>query len=1057
MKFGQYLNDNATPEWKRAYIDYRACKKQIKRITARLEQADPEAADAGDSSGDDDHGPSKPKGQRPPSTPGAASVTVGSGAATTSPATGAATPGAAAPDAKPPAAAGDTLSPSTTRSTYHTPASGLSSTGKSPGYGAMGTSPRLASASGGVPLPPAPTHPPPLHLGEPALQSPTAPAAVEPAAASAQRGKLPRRLTGKGAAGAASPGRVNFSPVVHAYPAEVDISEGGDSGRAETSPDDASHADTASTGGETAPLKRTTSSVHRSPGRTKASPRPKRSPSALHAGFSPQFQIVSPRVQPSAGLSTSGVSDAPSGSKSLRSFKLPSPRLQPRTASTFDELYETLAPDEQAFFDLLDHELDKVESFYHARELEAVRKGNELRQQLKELAEHRRVFHREYPQGTRDWEVAMGLAIPASTNQAIERAVESALHFRNPFKHHDGDNDTPASGKSASDTPNGNGHGENGGGRKSRDGDDKAARAAAARQYDPERYQKYKRDLRGAMLEFYRHLELIKNYRILNLTGFRKALKKFEKATKIVCLELYTDDRIAPCSFARGEVIEGLIKETEDLFTEHFEHGDGKRARDRLRRQDENHTHYLSMLRSGIMLGLGLPPAVLAIVKSYDPETRRAIPAWDALLTIYAALYLPVLFAMLFELNLCAFVEARINYEFVMELSRPTLDFRSYLEMPTFFFMTLSYCFFFSFYRVATHNVAPTTWPAAWLVLIVVFFLNPLPIFRRRSRYWFLHVLWRVITPGYSRVEFIAFFIADELNSLVYTIQNVYFLSCVYGNHWPDNAYGVCPSGTSWPYALLGALPPLVRLIQCLKRYHDSGLQIHLVNGGKYCSSILSGCLFIWWRSQGERRAHTSFVVWIIFATVSSIYTSAWDLIVDWSLLRPGYKLLRPDLGYAHPIVYYFAMVTNIIVRFIWVWYIPNTVIHPRLRSWMFALFEMLRRWQWNFFRVETEHLGNADAYRVTREIPLPYRRVDDDGSEDDIAATKKSLARRASTNPIAVKLRKMKHSLVGKDTSGRGPDALPVGARGNFAQREYEARRPGDGDDDRESELSAV
>lgn len=137
----------------------------------------------------------------------------------------------------------------------------------------------------------------------------------------------------------------------------------------------------------------------------------------------------------------------------------------------------------------------------------------------------------------------------------------------------------------------------------------------------------------------------------------------------------------------------------------------------------------------------------------------------------------------------------------------------------------------------------------------------------------------------------------------------------------------------------------------------------------------------------------------------------------------------------------------------------------------MFALFEMLRRWQWNFcesplarsvltptpVRVETEHLGNADAYRVTREIPLPYRRVDDDGSEDDIASTKKSLARRPSTNPIAVKLRKMKHSLVGKDTSGRGPNALPVGARGNFAQREYEARRPGDGDDDRESELSAV
>lgn len=88
-----------------------------------------------------------------------------------------------------------------------------------------------------------------------------------------------------------------------------------------------------------------------------------------------------------------------------------------------------------------------------------------------------------------------------------------------------------------------------------------------------------------------------------------------------------------------------------------------------------------------------------------------------------------------------------------MELERPSLDYRSYFEIPAFLFMTLSYCFFFSFYRVSTHNVAPTTWPAAWLVLVVVFFLNPLPILRRRSRYWLLKVLFRVCTPGYSRVE----------------------------------------------------------------------------------------------------------------------------------------------------------------------------------------------------------------------------------------------------------------------------------------------------------------
>jgi len=61
-------------------------------------------------------------------------------------------------------------------------------------------------------------------------------------------------------------------------------------------------------------------------------------------------------------------------------------------------------------------------------------------------------------------------------------------------------------------------------------------------------------------------------------------------------------------------------------------------------------------------------------------------------------------------------------------------------------------------------------------------------------------------------------------------------------------------------------------------------------------------------------------------------------------------------------------MVSNVIVRFIWVWYIPKSTKDVPLKSFIFATMEMLRRWQWNFFRVETEQVGNTDQYRVTRE-----------------------------------------------------------------------------------------
>lgn len=67
----------------------------------------------------------------------------------------------------------------------------------------------------------------------------------------------------------------------------------------------------------------------------------------------------------------------------------------------------------------------------------------------------------------------------------------------------------------------------------------------------------------------------------------------------------------------------------------------------------------------------------------------------------------------------------------------------------------------------------------------VLFFLNPIPVYYQHARYWLLSVLARVVTPGYSRVEasciiasseppltcirqFIAFFVADELNRWVF-------------------------------------------------------------------------------------------------------------------------------------------------------------------------------------------------------------------------------------------------------------------------------------------------
>lgn len=97
LLMNRYLEENATPEWKRAYINYRAVKKVIKRISLRLSKdPDPEAHSAAESdkssSGNEDHGPTRERRRNESSpavsTPGTAprpSPGFGTGPSPTSP------------------------------------------------------------------------------------------------------------------------------------------------------------------------------------------------------------------------------------------------------------------------------------------------------------------------------------------------------------------------------------------------------------------------------------------------------------------------------------------------------------------------------------------------------------------------------------------------------------------------------------------------------------------------------------------------------------------------------------------------------------------------------------------------------------------------------------------------------------------------------------------------------------------------------------------------------------------------------------------------------------
>jgi hypothetical protein len=45
--------------------------------------------------------------------------------------------------------------------------------------------------------------------------------------------------------------------------------------------------------------------------------------------------------------------------------------------------------------------------------------------------------------------------------------------------------------------------------------------------------------------------------------------------------------------------------------------------------------------------------------------------------------------------------------------------------------------------------------------------------------------------------------------------------------------------------------------------------------------------------------------------------------------------------------------------------------------SVIFAALEVIRRGQWNFYRLENEHLNNVGKYRAVKTVPLPFKKFE--------------------------------------------------------------------------------
>jgi hypothetical protein len=128
--------------------------------------------------------------------------------------------------------------------------------------------------------------------------------------------------------------------------------------------------------------------------------------------------------------------------------------------------------------------------------------------------------------------------------------------------------------------------------------------------------------------------------------------------------------------------------------------------------------------------------------------------------------------------------------------------------------------------------------------------------------------------------------------------------------------------------------------------------------------------------------------IFIFFATINSIYSTIWDLAMDWSLLQPTarHRFLRPVLSYKRASYYYAAMVLDVILRFNWIFYaiFTHDTQHNTTASFFISFAEANRRGLWTIFRVENEHAANVSRFKASRDVPLPYKLRRSDSEETE-------------------------------------------------------------------------
>ncbi|KAG8044345.1 hypothetical protein GUJ93_ZPchr0820g22888 [Zizania palustris] len=145
-------------------------------------------------------------------------------------------------------------------------------------------------------------------------------------------------------------------------------------------------------------------------------------------------------------------------------------------------------------------------------------------------------------------------------------------------------------------------------------------------------------------------------------------------------------------------------------------------------------------------------------------------------------------------------------------------------------------------------------------------------------------------------------------------------------------------------YSASSRVPLFVPFFQCLRQYKDTKEKTCLFNALKYSTAVpvifLSALKY---HVFPDKWMSFYRPLWLISSVINSLYSFYWDIKRDWDL-----SILTRIFMFKNPS-------SNLVLRCTWTYKLSAHLRHNYLTLFTIAALEIMRRFQWVFFRVENE------------------------------------------------------------------------------------------------------